>query len=117
MRRELGRLARTARRTRALARGVRRLAILVPVLLAAQAAHPASIMTNVGPRISTPIGPRGPTINSVGPRFDPSFHGTPPGNGSSNNGGNNTGGNNSGSNNGGSRTGSRNTPDADPAQR
>src|SRR5580692_8605000 len=109
MLRDLGGLARTGRRARALTRGVRRLAILLPVLLAAQAAHPASIMTNVGPRISAPIGPRGPTINSIGPRVDPSFHATPPGNGANNNGGSNTGGNNSGSNSSSSRTNSRTT--------
>jgi hypothetical protein len=115
MRIELGRLARTGCRAYALARRARRLAILLPVLLAAQAAHPAGILTNVGPRISTPVGPRGPTINSIGPRFDPSFHGTPPGgngvsNSGGNNNGNNAGANNSGgSNNGGTRNGARKT--------
>jgi hypothetical protein len=110
MRIELGRLAHNACRPRALARCVRRLAILLPVLLVAQAAHPAGILTNVGPRISTPVGPRGPTINSVGPRFDPSFHGTPPGgNGVSNNGGNNNGNNAGGNNSGGSRASTRKT--------
>jgi subtilisin family serine protease len=103
MHRDLGRLAR---RARALGWGVRRLAILLPVLLATQAAHPASILTNVGPRISAPVGPRGPTINSVGPRFDPSFHGTPPGGDNANNPGAN---NSAGSNNGYPRTNSRAT--------
>jgi hypothetical protein len=59
----------------------RRLAWLaiVPALLVAGVAQSA-MLTNVGPRLPTSVGPRGPTINSIGPRFDPTFH-TPRGGG------------------------------------
>jgi hypothetical protein len=71
---------------------------VVPALLVADAAHAAMINagprlpTNIGPpSISPPsIGPRAPVLNSVGPRFDPTFRGTPGGGGFSGPGGNDT---------------------------
>jgi hypothetical protein len=90
--------------------GLRRVARLawlavVPALLTADAARAAMINagprlpTNIGPpSISPPtmtppsIGPRIPTLNSVGPRFDPTFRGTPGGAGFSSSGGNDASG-------------------------
>jgi hypothetical protein len=76
----------------------RRIAGLSAVLLliAAPVAQSA-MLTNVGPRLPTNIGPRGPMIDSIGPRFDPSLHTR--GNGDGNSGGN---GSNAGSSSGGS---------------
>src|ERR1700688_1846296 len=67
-----------------LARFGRRFAWLavVPALLLAGVAQWAMISacprlpTNIGP---PNIGPRGPTLNSVGPRFDPTFRTQPSG--------------------------------------
>ncbi len=90
----------------AVARQIACLAAVLPVLLIAAPAAQSAMLTNVGPRLPTNIGPRGPMIDSIGPRFDPSLH----------NGGNggNTGGNssNAGTSSGGSSangTGSKNT--------
>src|ERR1700721_2966413 len=94
-----GRFVRARRPASAFARAVRWVAVLVPVLLAAEAAHSASMLTNFGPRVQPNIGPRAPSLNTTGPRLDPSFHGVP-----GNNAGNDQGGNNPGGNNAGSRT-------------
>ena len=75
---------------------------VIPALLMGDAAQSASVLS-VGPRLppnmgpppsmSPPsIGPRGPVLNTVGPRFDPTFRGTPGGAGfSATGGGNDTG--------------------------
>ena len=103
MRNVSGRFARIGWRSRAcaLARRMRWLAALVPILLIAEAAQSASLLTNFGPRVQPNIGPRAPTLNTIGPRFDPSFHATPGGNGANypggSNGGNNVGGSTAGS--------------------
>jgi subtilisin family serine protease len=77
------------------------LAVIVPTLLIAGVAQSA-MLTNVGPRLPTNIGPRGPTLNTIGPRFDPTFH-TPPGGGDYGTGGtSSTGGTNAGGSPGGS---------------
>ena len=80
------------------------------LLIAAPTAH-AAMLTNVGPRLPTNIGPRGPMIDSVGPRYDPTLHTGGNGQGSGNgNGGNNSnagsssGGGNNSANGGGSKT-------------
>jgi hypothetical protein len=72
------------------------LGALLPLLLIAAPAQSASLMNSVGPRLPTNIGPRGPMIESVGPRFDPSLH----------SGGNNQGGNGNNNNAGASSGGS-----------
>jgi subtilisin family serine protease len=88
---------------RGLARGLACLAIVVPALLMAGPAQ--SAMINAGPRLPTNIGPRGPVVDSVGPRFDPSFRTSPGGGGGQvGTGGTNTGGT-GGSSGGGSRVG------------
>ncbi len=78
------------------------LAVIVPTLLIAGVAQSA-MLTNVGPRLPTNIGPRGPTLNTIGPRFDPTFH-TPPGGGDYGTGGgtSSTGGASAGGSPGGS---------------
>src|SRR5690348_5586686 len=50
------------------------LSVVLPVLLLAAPAHSASLINSVGPRLPTNIGPRGPMIDSIGPRFDPGLH-------------------------------------------
>jgi subtilisin family serine protease len=72
-----------------------KLAGLAALLIAAPAAQSA-MLTNVGPRMPINIGPRGPMIDSIGPRFDPSLH-TGGGNGGGNSGGNSTNANSSSS--------------------
>src|ERR1700722_16571100 len=101
MRNESGRPARTGWRLGALARRARWLAALIPALLIADAAHAASLMNSFSPRVPTDIGPRGPTLNTVGPRLDPSLRTTPGSPGA-----NNQGGSNAGNNTGGSTAGS-----------
>jgi len=73
-------------------RGLACIVALLPILLIAAPAQSASLMNSVGPRLPTNIGPRGPMIESVGPRFDPSLH----------SGGNNQGGSGNGNNAGAS---------------
>ena len=79
---------------------------VIPALLMGDAAQSASVLS-VGPRLppnmgpppsmSPPsIGPRGPVLNTVGPRFDPTFRGTPGGAGFSATGGGNDSGASSG---------------------
>jgi Subtilase family len=51
-------------------------AALVPLALLVEAANPASL-TNLGARLPTSVGPRGPTLQTTTPRLDPNFH-TPP---------------------------------------
>jgi hypothetical protein len=105
----------TCRPDRTGARSCRRamtgwLAAVVGVILIAPAAHAINLVgANPGVRLPPPTiaPPRTPTINSVGPRFDPSFHGTPGGNGTVQ--GGNGNGNNPGASTGGRHTGSRNT--------
>jgi hypothetical protein len=82
--------ARSGRRASfgALARKIACLSAVLPVLLIVAPAAQSAMLTNVGPRLPTNIGPRGPVIESVGPRFDPSLH-TGGGNGQ----GGNSGGN------------------------
>lgn len=93
----------------AFARRIACVAAVLPVLLIAAPAAQSAMLTNVGPRLPTNIGPRGPMIDSIGPRFDPSLH-----NGGGN--GGNSGGNssNAGTSSGGSSAngtsgGSKNT--------
>ncbi len=83
---------------------------IVPALLLGHAAWSATLI-NVGPRLPTNIGPRTPSIGTVGPRFDPTIRSVPGGGdqGTSNTGDRppkrkitNTGG--GGSNSGGSKT-------------
>src|SRR5262249_6342348 len=97
---ESDRPARAEGRCRAFARRFAWLAA-VSGLLVADAAQSA-MLTNVGPRLPTNIGPRGPIVNSVGPRFDPTFR-TPPGGGG---GGQNAVGTNAGGANAGNSGGS-----------
>src|ERR1700694_4365241 len=78
---------------------------LVPALLAVAPAQSA-MLTNVGPRVPTNIGPRGPTIDSIGPRLDPSLHRTPGGGDTGAGGGSNNSG---GASSGGSTGGTANT--------
>jgi len=60
-------------------RRLRWLAVL-PALLIAPAVQSASLIRgDVGPRLPTNIGPRSNPIDTVGPRFDPSFHTAPGG--------------------------------------
>jgi len=79
---------------------------VIPAVLMGDAAQSASVLS-VGPRLppnmgpppsmSPPsIGPRGPVLNTVGPRFDPTFRGTPGGAGFSATGGGNDAGASSG---------------------
>ena len=84
------------RRRGALGRRLAWLAVIVPALLVAGVAQSA-MLTNVGPRLPTSIGPRSPTLNTIGPRFDPTFHTAPGGGGYS--GGGSTGGSNAGNSN------------------
>ena len=97
------------RRTGALGRRLAWLAAVVPILLVADVAQSA-MLTNVGPRLPTNVGPRGPTLNSVGPRFDPTFRTTPGGGdygtgvGTSSGGGSNAGNANSGGSGGSATT-------------
>src|SRR5438105_1009436 len=79
------------------------LCTLLPALLIAAPAQSASLMNNVGPRLPTNIGPRGPMIDSVGPRFDPSLHSGGNGQGSGNN-TSNSNSSSSSSSSGGSKT-------------
>ena len=109
MRNESGRPARTGWRLGALARRARWLAALIPALLIADAAHAASLMNSFSPRVPTDIGPRGPTLNAVGPRLDPSLRTTPGSPGANNQGGSNAGTNTGGSTAGSTRNGSRDT--------
>jgi subtilisin family serine protease len=60
------------------------LSAVLPLLLIAAPAQSASLINSVGPRIPTNIGPRGPMIDSVGPRFDPHTRGTGDGTGGGN---------------------------------
>jgi hypothetical protein len=90
----------------AFARGIAGLSAVL--LLITVPAAQSAMLTNVGPRLPTNIGPRGPMIDSIGPRFDPSLH-------NGGNGGNNTGNSsNAGTSSGGSSAngtsgGSKNT--------
>src|SRR3981189_1609054 len=79
---------------------------VIPAVLMGDAAQSASVLS-VGPRLppnmgpppgmSPPsIGPRGPVLNTVGPRFDPTFRSTPGGAGFSATGGGNDAGASSG---------------------
>jgi subtilisin family serine protease len=72
-----------------------RLACLAALLIAAPAAQSAMLTNSVGPRLPTNIGPRGPMIDSIGPRFDPGLH----------NGGNSSGNNTGNSSNAGTSSG------------
>jgi subtilase family protein len=102
--------ARFGRRS-SLGASTRRIAGLSAVLLliAAPVAQSAMLTNSVGPRLPTNIGPRGPMIDSIGPRFDPGVHTR--GNGDGNNGGNssNAGSSSGGSSANGTSGGSRST--------
>ncbi len=74
-------------------------AVLAILLAGVPAADAASLINSVGPRLPTNIGPRGPMIDSVGPRFDGSLHS---GGGNGQGGGNSTNAGSSSSSNGGS---------------
>ncbi|HEY2134705.1 MAG TPA: S8 family serine peptidase [Xanthobacteraceae bacterium] len=52
---------------------------VVPALMMGDVAQSASLMNSVCPRLPTNIGPRGPVVDSVGPRFDPTFRSSPGG--------------------------------------
>ena len=94
----------------AIGRKIAVLSALVPALLIAAPAQSASLMNSVGPRMPTNIGPRGPMIDSVGPRFDPGLHSGGNGQGGGNNGGGNNGSNgNNSSSSSSSGGGSKNT--------
>jgi Subtilase family len=83
------------------------LSAVLPVLLIAAPVQSASLINSVGPRIPTNIGPRGPMLDSVGPRFDPHTRGTGDGTGGGNSGnaGNSSGGGSSANGtSGGSKT-------------
>jgi hypothetical protein len=89
----------------------RRLAWLAAVsaLLVAGTAQSA-MLTNVGPRLPTNVGPRAPTLDTVGPRFDPSFRTMP------NGGGNGPGGGTGGSSNAGNSGGANGGPKSHAAR-
>jgi subtilisin family serine protease len=80
---------------------------LLPALLIAAPAQSASLMNSVGPRLPTNIGPRGPMIDSIGPRFDPNLHSGGNGQGGNNN--TNSNSSSSGGSNTGNSGGSKNT--------
>jgi subtilisin family serine protease len=80
------------------------LSAVLPALLIAAPAQAASLMNSVGPRLPTNIGPRGPMIDSVGPRFDPTLHS---GGGGGSGGSSGGGASNSSSNNSSSSSSSR----------
>src|SRR5690242_17316900 len=63
--------------------------VVLPALLMAAPPAQSAMLTNVAPRLPTNIGPRGPMIDSIGPRFDPSLHSG--GNGQTGGNGNNAG--------------------------
>ena len=84
----------------AFARRLACLSALLPVLLIMAPAAHSAMFNSVAPRLPTNIGPRGPMIDSIGPRFDPSLH-----SGGGNNTNTNTNTNTSTSSSGGSRTG------------
>src|SRR6202035_5682519 len=111
MRDESGHPARMGRRSgaAAIARRIGLLAAVVPLLLLTEAAYPINLTNNVGPRLPTTIGPRAPSVTTVGPRFDPSYHATPGNGGASTQGGNNAGGNNGGGSNTGATRNTRQT--------
>ena len=77
------------------------LATLVPALLiVAPAVQSASLIRgDVGPRLPPNIGPRSNPIDTVGPRFDPTFHRLPNGDGQI--GGGSSGGSSAGNSGGG----------------
>jgi len=81
------------------------LSAVLPVLLIAAPAQSA-MLTNVGPRLPANIGPRGPMIDSVGPRFDPQTrsNGDGTGGGNSSNAGNSSGGSSANGTSGGSKS-------------
>ena len=83
------------------------LCAVVPALLVAAPAQSA-MLTNVAPRLPTNIGPRGPAIDSIGPRFDPSLH-SGGGNGQTGGNGNNAGASSGGSSRTGNTGGSNNS--------
>jgi len=87
------------------------LSALLPVLLLTAPPAQSAMLNNVGPRLPTNIGPRGPMIDSIGPRFDPSLRNGGGGNNQSGGGGNSAG---TSSNSGG---GSHNTKSRVTVQR
>jgi hypothetical protein len=99
--------ARFDRRFGAFARKIACLSAVLPVLLIATPVAQSAMLTNsVGPRIPTNIGPRGPMLDSVGPRFDPHTRGTGDGTGGGNssNAGNSSGGSSANGTSGGSKS-------------
>jgi subtilisin family serine protease len=98
--------ARLERRSRRGITGGRLVCLLatLAVLSLAGPAQSASLMNSVGPRLPTNIGPRGPTLESIGPRFDSTLHSGGNGQGGGNGNNNNSAGASSGGS-GGSRTG------------
>ena len=72
-----GWLDRGLRRTRM--RRLAWLAVIAPALLVAGTAQSAFLGGSVGPHLPPSIGPRAPTLGTVGPRLDPTFHSNPTG--------------------------------------
>ncbi len=94
---------------------VRKLACLSALLLIAVPAAQSAMLTNVGPRLPANIGPRGPVIDSIGPRFDPSLHNPGPNGGASTgNTSNNAGTSSAGSSTNGNSGGGKNKPQTTP---
>jgi len=92
--------ARFDRRSRlgALARKIACLSAVLPALLIAAPAAQSAMLNSVSARLPTNIGPRGPVIDSIGPRFDPTLHnGGNSGNAGSSSSGGSSNGNSSGS--------------------
>src|SRR5579871_498496 len=89
-----------ARRSRRFSLGALALLSTLSAVLVAAPTAQAAMLTNVGPRLPTNIGPRGPMIDSLGPRYDPTLHTGGNGQGSGN-GGNTSNNSNAGSSSGG----------------
>src|SRR5215468_11031632 len=74
------------------------LSVFLPTVFLAAPAAQSAMINNVGPRLPTNIGPRGPTIDSIGPRYDSTVRGS---GGSGQGGGNNSNSSNANNSSGG----------------
>jgi len=74
------------------------LSVVLPAVFIAAPAAQSAMINSVGPRLPTNIGPRGPSIDNIGPRYDSTTRG---GGGNGQGGGNNSNSSNANSSSGG----------------
>src|SRR5262249_13783053 len=76
--------------------------VILPAVFVATPAAQSAMINSVGPRLPTNIGPRGPSIDNIGPRYDSTTRGN---GGNGQGGGNNSNSSNANSSSGGSSVG------------